>query len=256
MAKTLIERLGFQDPEIGSPAHDDLILWIEQHAPEWIQKHIPTPPDHWANARESMIADAEGRILAEEKRMQEIDSSLERDPLYENPEHIKTYRDGLRQSRAESEQRMRAVEKELKERLPGETPPAVKPVYRLEMEHLLSTNSGFALGYVDLKAKITYPIYSFVKPYDPSYAGSKREPMKIEARTTFRLAAFEGKVAMPSLGELLRQLRFYQLHWGEYNPDWANQTFKVPYVVVCRDARLRETIERQGYQFWNPEEPL
>jgi hypothetical protein len=52
------------------------------------------------------------------------------------------------------------------------------------------------------------------------------------------LAAFEVKTRIPSLGELLRQMRTYQLHLGN-----------VSLFVVCPDDRFAAPLKEQGIHF-------
>jgi len=252
MAKTHMERMGFQDPEIGTPEHDELVIWTEQHAPAWIRKHIETPSDGWTEAREKLLADARKRIERERKSRAEYNKWLNHD----NPDQLQGWEKqcherSLREAAVIDEQ-IRLIEQEIQS-IPGAKPP-LAPEFLLEMEHLLTSERGYALGYLDLKATVRYPCYGVWEHKGP-YAND-RQPSRLENFTTTRHAAFEAKIRIPSLGELLRQLRFYQGNWRRYEPGpfSGNPWIDVPYVVVSRDDHYRSLIEKQGFSFWNPKD--
>jgi hypothetical protein len=42
-AQTLAERFGFRDPELTTPAHDEIMLWLDEHATELLRAIEPAP---------------------------------------------------------------------------------------------------------------------------------------------------------------------------------------------------------------------
>jgi hypothetical protein len=113
-------------------------------------------------------------------------------------------------------------------------------------EKAVTTDRDFIVGFIDVWAEIATAI---PYPWGLSWSGEKYQftdryrdnapyPHIAWQRRVVK-CAFEVKPKIPSLGELLRQLRTYQTHQGA--DDW---------VVVSPDVRWKGAIESQGFTFW------
>jgi hypothetical protein len=241
-----MERMGFRDPEIGSPAHDQLVLWIQKHATEWLTTHSHPPDDRWAETRQELLAHVQSTLREQHKQGENLRELIERQhKRLASDNDSGSYGDWNRTYLEEKNTELAKVEtvtRRLEKLDFPEAAPAVAPSYRFELEHLLTAGRGYALGFIDLVATVTYPCYGW--NWDTNLP-------RIKNRTTYRMAAFEAKLSIPSLGELLRQLRFYEEHFGSYRPEFPHgDSLKMPFVVVSSDTRYRTAIEEQGFHFW------
>ncbi len=90
-------------------------------------------------------------------------------------------------------------------------------------------DKSYVIGFVDFRAIIKFPVTSSFE----SITGG-REWGSFDEEIIFN---FEIKSAIPSLGELFRQIQLYKVY------------DKNPFVIICPDARFREQIESQGLTF-------
>jgi hypothetical protein len=112
-------------------------------------------------------------------------------------------------------------------------------VVRKIWEHVLfaeshnSRNTSSIVGYIDLLIEIE----------------SENSIPNINYRSQGLLVPFyfEIKTSIPSLGDLIRQLRFYQYYLG-FNRDY-------PFVIVCSDDSHKKILNDQGYYFYKYEDP-
>jgi hypothetical protein len=257
--KTHMERMGFRDPEIGSPAHDRLVLWTQEHASEWLAAHIPTPDAQWAANRRSLMESTERMLLKKRQEVIDLRGDLEKEQA-RDPAPPDWKRDQRERARAELA-RIEAQVRRLEDVHVQEEAPAIEPAYRLELEYLLTGSRGYALGFLDLLATVTYPYYGWrpdylYREFHDQDGHLQIEMPRIHNYTTPRKAAFEAKLTIPSLGELLRQLRFYRENLGRYEAEPEKNCGTIsawkpmPYVVVSPDTRYRAQIEDQGFLFW------
>ena len=121
--------------------------------------------------------------------------------------------------------------------IPDEIPGITRGgISKVTWEYPVVSGNKYIIGYIDL--------HIF---YEGEYAGLWTEvgARPTHARWSVTHASvtlnIEVKPALPSIGELLRQIRTYQ----EYLP---GQTF----LVVCPDTRWAETLRKQGIYFLAP----
>lgn len=97
----------------------------------------------------------------------------------------------------------------------------------IEHTHYYTSSKKQIVGFVDLYV-------SYLKPTD-------------NPEQRFPCVYFEVKASIPSLGQLLRQLKFYQ----EYI-DGGN---RAKIVVVCPDDQYKQILEEQGFYFYKYQDP-
>lgn len=102
-------------------------------------------------------------------------------------------------------------------------------------------DSRWTAGFVDLYAEIDSHIRG-TRPSGEATSWSKPDEYFFEVKTT-----------IPSLGELVRQIRFYEAKRpGKYSHSkWSKQTF----YVVSSDQRWAESLRGQGIGFIAPHRP-
>lgn len=272
-SRTLIEHLGFKDPDLTSPAHDSMILWIQEHVREYVEKDH----DPWRGLAQQ-VKEAEEAIQAEWKKRKE---SLELDQEYyerdRKPQKKYVYRRDQNgqildyqpsermETREEAEKRAEGRKKQVEEaqakcleteQLVGRPIPrlAVPPVeIKTEFEKTITTGRDFIVGFVDVVAEVDYPsVYAsdidWSDTRDTKIIGYLRPPeLRFSKRKEFFY--FEAKPKIPSFGELLRQIRTYQ----EYTPqceEYSRERRKNHFVIVSPDVKFREAIESQKIEFW------
>ena len=246
-------RYNNHDQENGSPGHDRLVLWIQKHAPQWLKQHIAAPPDCYSASRSGMLDRAAKELTEKRERRRRAEERIAGAEK--------------RSTGPDADYWQREVERETKELkalsahiraledlalLPRE-PPLVLPKYHFQLEHVIAGGRG----YIDVLATVTYPHYgwTWAQQYGAPRNGEMDLPQMLSGKTV-RMAAFEAKLSIPSLGALLRQLRFYQSKFSTYSDDHTYRNV-LPYVVVSPDTHYRPQIEEQGFQFWEspPLEP-
>lgn len=256
-AHTLSEKLGFRDPDLGTPAHDELVLWIGEHIRSFVEKGF----DPWSNlekCRERARTGMEREFASWQAKIEKLlQESRDEKPRY--GWGLAAPREFRLENAEEIQQRLRKVQDELagateisldKERLMNrelELPKEVLPVkIETRFEVPVTTGREYIVGFVDVRATVTYPRlavehlrYDSIHPRD--IIGTEDDPLLAfyypEGRGQETIY-FEAKPRIPSLGELLRQIRTYQ----EY--------VRGRFVVVSPDTRFRQVIEDQGIEFW------
>jgi len=107
-------------------------------------------------------------------------------------------------------------------------PPEVK--IKTTLEYLVTGKNETFIGFIDVLAEINY-----------AYLDLEYTPKWTERIDAF---CFEAKPCIPSLGELMRQIRKYQKYFTQ------NQFHSVTFVVVSPDTHYRNVIRSQGIEFW------
>src|SRR5437868_3948911 len=139
------QKLGFQDKELSTPKHDEIMLWLDS----WIETELPSIIK-WEKIEiddlESVLPDSLGLVLPN------IPPIKLGKKIWEQPIVDKTY----------------------------------------------------TIGFADMMIEYVYPHLRL---------GSDKKSFQIEINTyDSRLAFFEVKPSIPSLGELIRQIRMYQTY--------------------------------------------
>lgn len=197
-AKTLQERFGFSDPDLKTPKHDAIMLWLDGEirnvlatafSPEWVLDWGTSSPLSIQGTARSLMA-----RMAVDMRQQILESL----------------------------------------NLPAQPGRTIWAKWESPI-----MDRTFTIGFADMQVKWrderVYCDFSVSYPKEEvTYLSSSLS----SGQGDERVAYFEVKPSVPSVGELIRQLRMYQTYTG--NAKW---------FVVSPDARFRSVIEGQGFGF-------
>jgi hypothetical protein len=254
--KTLIQHLGFADPDLKSPGHDALVLWIAENIPAY----IANDRDPWKNLPEAIQTSKTAIERQWEREHEDVARFSRNVASYTTRQQAETptpsyILEALRESHADLETAQGKIAALAKLRgidlpVPTEAP---LPKVTAKFEMPITTERDYIVGFVDVVATVCYP-YLDVTQVRCDYYNNGRD-IKILGLTgvapeiTFELGSehvlyFEAKPNIPSMGELLRQIRTYQTY--------APKEYRHParFVVVSPDTRFRKAIESQGIEFW------
>jgi hypothetical protein len=198
-ARTIQERFGFLDPELKSPKHDEMMLWLDQNAMHVLHSVFPS----WSK----MVKYVKGRQL--EQMIEEATRGL---PSY-------TKEEIMRLPIPPTPDDWNTLEYWIQEKI------WEKPIL----------DRSFTIGFIDLAITIglTYWELRLTEPYNWN-----RRSWHWYKTTWKESFYFEVKPSIPSLGELIRQIRMYQ--------SYAQEAI---FVVVSPDDRFKETLAHQGIAF-------
>jgi hypothetical protein len=260
--KTLIQHLGFNDPDLKSPAHDSLVLWIADNVQSYVEKKSRDPWQYLPEGIEEVKA-----AIAEQIKLYEREIEFTRDRLESDRDSLsRTSRDSDRplyvnriQSRetelASYTDSLSEVDKLQRREIPIPTA-APPPRVETKFEVPITTNRDFIVGFIDVVASVGYPFLKAVgiTRYNNGFgkpSGLKGLNPSVEfGFGDFETLYFEAKPKIQSLGELLRQINTYKT----YVADRHNSRDVCRFVVVSPDTRFRSAIEGQGIEFWESPE--
>jgi hypothetical protein len=231
-ANTLQQRFGFADDDLKKSEHDGILLWLDDHAVEFV-KAIIEWTDVWpARLVEQKVKGVTDVLKARAATLQETIAR-----------HDKFGRELLKD---ESERTRKEVA--LIDGYQGLGNPPSREVRMTKIWEAPVTQSGattkYVIGFLDMVVLVENTELEVAGLYnDSSYVGFEeiRRPLP-KWRVTWpdtpqRGLGFEAKVAIPSLGELIRQLRLYQ------------QYCRYQLYVVSPDDRFAEQLLAQGFGF-------
>lgn len=250
-AKTLQERFGFKDHDLTTPVHDEMILWLDSNIASVIEEL--NGPIGWISPeldkiRSDVKAAYEGSLKHWQGELAANESQLEYYGRHEPDSWEGKRIPGLKATIEEAQGYIRGISGRLKD--PdlglGKIPecPGRKVLERLwEMP---ISNRGYTIGFVDMKVSYEAPSIEGRGYVDrPSYSEKHHYELANEHKAAPQWAVewqkaaycFEVKSTIPSMGELIRQIRLYQ------------QYEQTPFVVVAPDTRFRSALEGQGIRF-------
>lgn len=238
--QTLQAKFGFQDSDLKTPKHDEIMMWLDSHidavvarllgyAPEWRWN-----PKYIVETKERVARGIENRRIALRDEITRLQGEL--DSLPENQYY--------RQTRLVNQiQEMRNELQLIPDALPELPEPPCGTLYEItEKTWELPILSGkYTVGFVDMYTRVAHDSGLYVAGcIEEQLAGKTTVKLTDGLRweTAFHAAtsfAFEVKPTIPSLGELIRQIRFYQI----YQERWT-------YVVVSADTRWIEQLKSQN----------
>ena len=202
-AKTLQERFGFADPDLKTPKHDAIMLWLDAEMPTVLAQLFGAPAWEYKSC---------------------LDNSYYRDYRSEIPT------DGF-------EGELEAMRARINADLGIASVPHRKIVKTWERPIVDRAHSkAYTIGFADMLVtwadqvvacnfrRLGYKTWEYVSS-EVNYGHT-------------RGAYFEVKPSIPSLGELIRQLRMYQTY-----------TQDAPWVVVSPDTRFADQLRAQGFNF-------
>ena len=190
--QTISQRFGFQDPDLSSPKHDKLIIWLDQEIPTIVDKILKRPPRKYYSASYSHYSPIPSAKLKEYDM-----AGIENYP--DNNEEIKITKTW------ES--------------------PILSGSYTI----------GFCDMYVEVKA--VWEGKDIVFDYRDKIEKAENSYLELDLY-------FEVKPTIPSLGELIRQIRMYESY-----------TEGGQWFVVSPDTRFCTLIEGQNIKFIEAPDP-
>jgi hypothetical protein len=177
---TLQQKFGFQDKDLTTEGHDEIMIWLNDHCQEILSKLY-----HWRDNAQ--------------------DLARQMDP----PAPIPDY-------------------------------PGVQ-ILSIEWEHAIKSGT-WLVGFIDMAVRYKLPFLYIDKKDSGEYVGLK------VGWTDSSLAFFEVKTSIPSLGELVRQIRMYQSYPGYsgeryfvVSPDntWAEQLWALKiWFIYAQDFAI------------------
>jgi len=212
-AQTLQQRFGFADKDLTTPKHDEIMVWLDANLESIACAFLPREWD--STHLKEMEAQATARIkirieylennqsLSDEIAMLKSWEGFEGLPKFPEPKIV-----------------TRTWEK-----------PVISEGYK----------SQYIVGFVDLYVEAqnwTLGIRDF--PPDQHWKHTSNLPVwttYLDKSSPYRIL-FEVKSSIPSLGEVIRQIRMYQTYlWGTY-------------VIVSPDDRFADALRAQGIEFY------
>jgi|688.fasta_scaffold86665_4 hypothetical protein len=178
--QTMQERFGFQDKELSTPRHDEIMLWLD----EWVESNMHTALG-WDGVD---VRDTEGS----------------KDCRYVTIDKVKVGP------------------------LPDFPPVKVsKKVWEVAI-----VNKGYTIGFADMAIQYRRPALQFAQDSGRFWIEEGWD----------HVVYFEVKPVVPSLGELIRQIRMYQTYTNI--PDYSGSSPK--WFVVTPDTRFKNQLKAQG----------
>lgn len=215
VAKTMAERMGFVDGDLTTPGHDALMIWLDGYVETFLRERYALRD--WTD-EEITAARAKADAMVQEARENASDKA-------------------------------RSFAREIQMQPLGDPPGPVRIIEKTWEKPLMDRK--FAVSFVDLFVEATVMRgLTVARVHDmdsglryvvnDDYCGRpKWHGSDLWERVRF---AFEVKTAIPSAGELIRQIRLQQ----EHAPIGSR------FVVVSPDDRFRSVIEGQRIGFLKP----
>jgi hypothetical protein len=204
-AKTLQERMGFTDTDLKTPGHDAIMLWLDDAVKvslqDWLGLH------DWALDEYALAA----QRAADWQRYAERTRAV----LKNAQDDMQRYagKDGWQKDYFEKAQHL---QHQTEAALTLGPPPITLPGFPTcaapltKWEHPIITGNSYTVGFIDLMVTYQHPRLTYNEYWD----ASEWREWNFEWTILWcqRRVFFEVKTAIPSLGELLRQLTLYQSH--------------------------------------------
>ena len=240
--RTLQSRFGFQDPDLTTPEHDRIVLWLQENAQtavDWLVKHSPLF-DPWPSHQKNLAEVAEDlrQRLAEARNYHDKHWSFQNTqdrPLYNWEQQRK---DEALEHLNKLETALANTEKELKP-LRNPLMPTKETVAQQRAEHPVLSGS-YTIGFVDLF------IHTNRDETQSIICRSATEPPVAQLRMIQRIRHYylEVKPRIPSFGELTRQLRLYQTYTEHASRIHGAEAI---HVIATPDLRFRQALEKEGF---------
>ena len=202
-AKTLQERFGFADPDLKTPKHDAIMFWLDTEMPAVLSQLFGAPKWEYLPRFDFNGGYSLSDEVPPDRCSGEIQSM---------------------QEKINADLRVAPVP------LRSVTKTWERPIIDR------ARNGAYTIGFADMLVTWTDQIVSchFGRV---SYKTWEYRSSEIEYGYR-RAAYFEVKPSIPSLGELVRQLRMYKTY-----------TEDIPWVVVSPDVRFADKLKEQGFGF-------
>jgi len=228
-AQTMSQKFGFMDPDLTTPNHDAIMLWLDGEMQNIVKRYHSHAWEWDASVNYQNIAFPYGKVT-----------------------------DDIRE---EAQKRMQSMRKQVIAELSLEDSPT--PIVHKVWESPI-VDRTYTIGFCDMRVYWKFPavnchfnvvVSAIENKVEYGTSANKYEVTHLEEGETKweyvrsavhtpdyfldrNRAYFEVKPSIPSLGEVIRQVRMYQTY-----------TAGAEWWIVSPDARFREQIEAQGIKF-------
>lgn len=225
-ATTLQQKFGFQDDDLRTPAHDSLMVWLDQYVDSAVAGWYPA----------ALTEDETNHLLVEakqenEKRLHDVEKRMLDDRAWLD-KHGSSIVTGITASIEKKYQDSLAEYERMKTYCeswnPGPPPNRTIRIVKTWESPVMARND-FMVGFIDMKVTVQHS--------DVRIEGGKwieSNPICIRSKDEY---LFEIKPTIQSVGELIRQIRMYQ------------QYQEGDYMVVSPDDRFASILNAQGIGF-------
>lgn len=229
-AKTLQQRFGFIDDDLKTPLHDDIVMWADENIESILNFLFPGNDSNILERANYLIGEANELIEKKNYRTETKARSI-----HQKTRCINT---------VDYDNQTVNIDLQALDINNIAIPPYPNNVYiddKIWEKPVMSKQ--YIIGFVDLYITFALPELRLTCLDYDGRRFSFNDDVRSAAFTfgaeyrCWRKLAIEVKTKIPSLGELLRQIRMYQ----EY--------MRCKYLVVCPDSRFRKQIEDQGIMF-------
>jgi hypothetical protein len=239
-ATTLQQKFGFQDPDLTSPAHDAMMVWLDQNVESILLKRYPVSLAQ--DEIDAYLAKFRFRIEGEIQTAQadlkwQMDFAREQQAIQDKNQRDREMRgekpslfvhDYSRAVNERSDKLMR-LQSLYDSWLPGDPPSITTRISRKIWESPVMARNGFLVGFIDMKVVVERNAVGME-------LGKWRES-DFYSDPVKDVYLFEIKPTIQSAGELIRQIRMYQ------------QYQQGIYTVVSPDSRFESVLAGQGIKF-------
>lgn len=227
---TLVKKLGFADSDLTTPKHDEIMLWLDN----WLNSDVDVLGIHFSHTPEY------GTAINPQKKVNFI-SALEMADIIEF---------GIKEGNLSKKAREDFLNADTK----------LTPTRDLIWEFAIPNQGKGAYGFIDLMMVSTLHykrdlILSENSSYNQSRGGLKWA-LEADDQIEYSKVAFEVKSAIPSLGAIIREIRYYQstLPWCGHPLRYGQRACMCPvndthFYVVCPDDRWVEPLTKQSIGF-------
>lgn len=233
-AKTLQERFGFADPELTTPRHDAIMMWLDANVDEFALAHTPAIEDGIEESLRQMEAEVERGKMEHQSAIEYTQREIARLSSeaslksWEEPELARCIK-SLDSAPRIWEETLAHFEAQRALLV------AIKPKIEKSWEFVVSSGRNhFTVGFVDMAVTVVRYRVIFSE-------GGYRRKCSVDTDSKRNTLYFEVKPSIASLGETIRQIRLYE--------DALGWEAKGKFFIVSSDARFRSQFEAQGIGF-------
>lgn len=217
-SNTLQSKFGFRDEDLKTPKHDEIILWLDENMKNIVYKILDIKEGEWDSALvESLTQKATShvneRILWVKESIRKSSESTIRNTYYLTS-LIERNKEEL--SKLEAWQHL----------APSSKIPTIKTTWEYPIK-----NGNFLIGFVDMLVNVSIPCNLQLRienAFLPYWDISKSQ----------KIIIFEAKSTVPSLGEVVRQIRMYEAFIPQ-----------AKFIIVSPDNRFEAALKSQGIGF-------
>jgi hypothetical protein len=242
--QTLMQRFGYHDADLTTPAHDHLIFWAKEHIEEILAGFYP-PPSWEFTSVQALRAKASERIAARIDVLRKWQAEDEKSAATFAKSEYSSERDRATQY----QQKLPLYDQEIA-RLEALSDLPEPPTPKIELRQPprdecpvgMGDRNNSIVGFLDMVVRCHVPkalVISGGKQSEYDYQRNIKEWTDPTWAISYdeKLLGFEIKTSIPSYGELMRQVNTYRRYFGG------------ELVVVSPDGRFADQVRSQGVRF-------